>query len=188
MAGKTDYSGQILYDRKELRTISSKSLYNITSLVQQNVFVFDSTIRQNITMFRSFPDEEVKSAIDLSGLSALIAEKGETYDCGENGVRLSGGERQRISIARALLHRTPVLLVDEATAALDRQTAYHVTESILDIDGLTRIIVTHTLEESLLRRYDGILVLKNGTVAESGSFDDLMRLKGYFYSLYTVSQ
>ncbi len=74
------------------------------------------------------------------------------------------------------------------TAALDAETAHQVSSDILDLSGITRIVVTHTLDEALLRRYDGILVLKNGTIAESGSFDALMAQKGYFYALFTVSQ
>ena len=81
-----------------------------------------------------------------------------------------------------------VLLADEATAALDAQTAHQVTDDILSLSGVTRIVVTHTLEQAALRRYDGILVLKDGRIAESGSFDELMEQKGYFYALYTVSQ
>lgn len=188
MASRTGYSGAICYDGKELKTIRSESLYEIVSLIQQNVFVFDSTIRENITLFRPFPEAAVQEAIRLSGLSALIAEKGGDYACGENGAGLSGGERQRISIARALLRKTPVLLVDEATAALDAETAFNVSDSILNLDGLTRIVVTHRLNESLLARYDEIIVLRNGAIQERGSFCDLMANKGYFYSLYTVSQ
>ena len=108
--------------------------------------------------------------------------------CGENGSGLSGGEKQRISIARSLLKHASVLLADEATAALDAQTAHQVTDDILSLTGVTRIVVTHTLEQAALRRYDGILVLKNGRIAESGTFDALMAQKGYFYALYTVSQ
>ena len=121
-------------------------------------------------------------------LTELLQERGENYLCGENGKNLSGGEKQRISIARSLLKRSSVLLADEATAALDAQTAHQVTSDLLDLTGVTRIIVTHGLEESLLRRYDGILVLKDGRIAETGTFDELMEQKGYFYSLFTVSQ
>lgn len=188
MAGHSGYDGKILYDGKELKDISSESLYDITSLVQQNVFVFNNSIRDNITMFRKFDNNEVTNSIRMSGLCPLIKERGEDYLCGENGSGLSGGERQRISIARALLRKTPVLMVDEATASLDAATAYHVSDSILGLDGLTRIVVTHALEETLLKRYDGILVLKNGKVEESGNFEELMNKKGYFYSLYTVAQ
>ena len=188
MAGHSDYSGDILYDGKELRNVSSHSLYEVISIIQQNVFIFNSTIKDNITMFRDFEPEEVERAISLSGLSALIAERGADFKCGENGSGLSGGERQRISIARCLLRKTPVLLVDEATAALDAETAFQVSSSILELDGLTRIVVTHSLDEALLKKYDSVLVLKNGAVEESGTFDELMDKKGYFYSLFTVSQ
>ena len=188
MASNNNYEGKILYDQNELKDINTESLYDITSLVQQNVFVFNSSIRDNITMFRDFDEDEVDKAIELSGLKTLIDERGSDYLCGENGVGLSGGERQRISIARALLRKTPVLLVDEATASLDSETAFRVTDSILKLDDYTRIVVTHALEETLLRRYHQILVFKNGEIVESGQFDDLMNQKGYFHSLYTIAQ
>lgn len=188
MASHNGYSGSICYDTTELRQISSESLYEMVSVVQQNVFIFNASIRDNITMFSDFPREEVDRAIELSGLSKLIAERGEDYLCGENGSGLSGGEKQRISIARSLLKKSQVLLVDEATAALDAQTAFQVSNAILDLNDLTRIVVTHSLDENLLKRYDCVLTLKNGSITESGSFDELMVKKGYFYSLFTVSQ
>lgn len=188
MASSAEYEGKICYDDTELRKISGDSLYGMLSLVQQNVFVFNESIRDNITMFSEFPQEEVDRAIKLSGLSALIAERGEDYLCGENGNALSGGEKQRISIARSLLKNSQILLVDEATAALDPQTAYQVSDAILDLEGMTRIVVTHSLDEALLKRYDCILALKNGKIVESGNFEKLMNQKEYFYSLYTVSQ
>ena len=188
MASSGDYTGEILYDGKELKTVSAGSLYDLVSIIQQNVFVFNSTIRDNITMFSEFPDEEIERAVRLSGLGGLIAEKGADYLCGENGSGLSGGERQRISIARALLRKTPVLFVDEATAALDAETSFGVTDAILKLDGYTRVIVTHDLDENILRRCTGLFALKNGEITERGSFDELMERKGYFYSLFTVSQ
>ncbi|MBR4462830.1 MAG: ABC transporter ATP-binding protein [Erysipelotrichaceae bacterium] len=188
MASSKDYQGEIYYDDKELRSISPSSLYDLVSIIQQNVFVFNSTIYDNITMFSAFPREEVDRAIRLSGLSTLIEEKGEDYLCGENGSGLSGGERQRISIARALLRKTPVLFVDEATASLDAQISFEVLDAILKLDGYTRIIVTHDLDENILRRCNELFILKNGIIHEQGTFDELMKNKGYFYSLYTVSQ
>lgn len=188
MASGTDYRGEILFDGTELRSISSESLYELISNIQQNVFVFNASIRDNVTMFRSFPRGEIDDAIAHAHLSGLIEERGENYLCGENGKGLSGGEKQRISIARSLLKRSSVLLADEATAALDAETAYQVTSDILDLDGVTRIVVTHALNEALLRRYDGILVLKDGRIEECGSFDELMENRGYFHALFTVAQ
>ena len=168
MGAYDGYQGSITIDGKQLRTVDSDSLYDLISLIGQNVFLFDNTIRENITMFRHFPDEAVNSAVNRSGLAAVIAAKGENYRCGENGNGLSGGERQRVSIARSLLRNTPVLMLDEATAALDNQTAFEVTDAILKLDGLTRIVVTHRLEEALLRQYDEIIVLRDGRIIEIG--------------------
>lgn len=187
MGGYDTYGGSISIDGSELRSIDPDSLYDLMSLIGQNVFLFDSTIRENITMFRDFPAEAVDSAAMRSGLASVIAAKGVDYRCGENGVGLSGGERQRVSIARSLLRGTPVLMLDEATAALDNQTAFEVTDAILKLDGLTRIVVTHRLEEKLLQQYDSIIVLRDGRIAEQGTYDDLMARTGYFYSLYNVT-
>ena len=188
MASHHDYTGTICFDKTDLQEISSNSLYELVSMIEQNVFVFDASIRNNITMFREFPNEDVDRAIQLSGLSTLIEQHGADYLCGENGRGLSGGEKQRISIARSLLKKSSVLLADEVTAALDAKTAYQVTSDILKLDGITRIIVTHALAESLLRQYDGIIVLKDGYIVENGTFENLMEQKGYFYALYTVAQ
>ena len=183
-----NYEGSITVDGKEIKNLSLDSLYEHVSVIQQDVFLFDSTIQNNITMFRDFEADKLKSAIDRAGLSTLIAEKGDDYPCGECGKHLSGGEKQRVSIARCLVRETPVLLMDEATAALDSETAFSVTNEILGIDGLTRIIVTHGLEESLLLRYDEIIVIQGGRIVEQGHYNDLMSQKGYFYSLYNVFQ
>lgn len=182
------YEGAILYDNQELRQISSTSLFSLLTFVQQDVFVFNDTIRNNVTMFRDFDQDQVSRAIERAGLRALIAERGENYICGENGTGLSGGEKQRISIARALLQGAPVLLMDEATSALDTAAAFAITNTILDIHDMTRIVVTHRMEEKLLRRYDRILVLGGGTVCEQGTFEQLMDRRGLFYALFTLAQ
>ena len=187
MGSSSNYQGEICIDGVSIKNIESESLYQLMTSVQQNVFVFNDTIRNNVTMFHEFPDKEVTLALERSGLSEFIEKRGEEFVCGENGANLSGGERQRISIARALLRKSPILLVDEATAALDAATARAVSLSILNLVGMTRIVVTHRLEEAILRRYDKILVMKNGTICEQGKFDTLMQQKGQFYSLFQIA-
>jgi len=186
MGSSSNYQGEICIDGVSIKNIESESLYQLMTSVQQNVFVFNDTIRNNVTMFHEFPDKEVTLALERSGLSEFIEKRGD-FVCGENGANLSGGERQRISIARALLRKSPILLVDEATAALDAATARAVSFSILNLVGMTRIVVTHRLEEAILRRYDKILVMKNGTICEQGNFDTLMQQKGQFYSLFQIA-
>ncbi len=184
----TGYQGSIMVDGNELRSIELDSLYDMISVIQQNVFLFDSSLKNNITMFKDFDEDKYNRAVELAGLAELIKDKGNDYDCGEGGRNLSGGEKQRVSIARCMIRDTPVLLMDEATAALDNTTAYSVTNAILGIDGLTRIIVTHKLDESLMKKYDEIIVMGKSGIVEKGDFDTLMEKKEYFYSLFNVSQ
>ena len=187
MGAHRDYTGSVAVDGAELRDIAPESLYDLMSLMGQEVFLFDDSIRNNLTLFRDFPEEAVAAATERAGLDALLRERGMDYRCGENGANLSGGERQRIAIARCLLHGTPVLLLDEATAALDNRTAFAVTDSILQLAGLTRILVTHRLEAALLARFDAIVVLQDGRIREAGTFAELLAARGYFYSLFTLA-
>ncbi len=188
LMGGSTYDGEILCDGQELQGISSRSLYALASLISQNVFLFNATILENVTMFRDFPQEETEQALRLSGLSQLISQKGTDFLCGENGCNLSGGEKQRISIARCLLRKSSLLLVDEATSSLDAKTAAQVSQALLDLAGVTEIVVTHSLDAQLLRQYDEVIAIKAGSLIETGTFDELMAKKGYFYSLYTVTQ
>lgn len=188
MGSCPEYLGSVTMDDRELRDVNTDSIFDVVSVIQQNVFIFDDTIRRNICMFREFPEELVETAVRRAGLSGLVEEKGWDYVCGEGGVNLSGGEKQRIAIARSLLKQSQVLLADEATSALDAETADMVTGAILDLEGITRLVVTHRLDEKALTRFDEIVVMRNGRVAERGSFAGLMERKEYFYSLYQVSR
>ncbi|MFU0536565.1 ABC transporter ATP-binding protein [Gardnerella swidsinskii] len=182
-----DYEGSVKLNNHELSNVSKSSLYDKTTLMQQSVFMFDASILDNITLFKPFPNAEVNRVIHLAGLDDLIAAKGKDYQCGENGSHLSGGEKQRIAIARSLLKKSEILLVDEATSALDNETSANVTQSILDLQRILRLVVTHRLDANSLKQYDEILVMKSGELIERGSFEELMNQKAYFYSLYTVS-
>ena len=182
-------SGHISIDNQDIQAISAESLYNLMTIVQQDVYIFDDTLRANITLNQSFTDEEIKQAVHQSGLESYVLENesGLQALCGENGSNLSGGQKQRLSIARALIRKTPILLLDEATSYLDNQVTTEIENSILDIQDLTALVVTHKLNENILKRYDRILFMKAGVIVEDGSFSDLMDRRGEFYKLFELS-
>ena len=180
--------GEISIGNRQLSTLPEESLFRSISYIQQGVFIFDGSIYANITLFQDYGKEELELAIEKSGLKNLILEKGLDYPCGENGAALSGGERQRINIARSLLRKTPILLADEITAALDKENSYLVLDSLLSLENITEILVLHDLDSRILNRVDRICVLKEGEIVEEGIFSELMEKKGYFYSLFMMEQ
>ena len=179
-------SGTIRIGGQDTMDLGEDRIFKEISYIQQEVFIFDGTIRENICLFQNCREEELQSVIERAGLRNLIKEKGLDYLCGENGVALSGGERQRISIARSLLRKTPILLADEITASLDKENTYLVLDTLLNIENTTEILVLHDLDSRILSRVDRICVLKNGKVEEEGNFTELLEKKGYFYALYHV--
>ena len=182
-------SGYISIDNQDLQAISSESLYNLMTIVQQDVYIFDDTLKANITLNQFFTDEEIKQAVQQSGLESYVLENesGLQALCGENGSNLSGGQKQRVSIARALIRKTPILLLDEATSSLDNKVTTEIENSILEIQDLTVLVVTHKLNKSMLKKYNRILFMKNGVIVEDGSFGNLMDRKGEFYKLVELS-
>ena len=182
-------SGYISIDNQDLQAISAESLYNLMTIVQQDVYIFDDTLKANITLSQSFTEDDIKKAVQQSGLESYVLENelGLQTSCGENGSNLSGGERQRLSIARALIRKTPILLLDEATSSLDNKVTTEIENSILEIQDLTVLVVTHKLNKSMLKKYNRILFMKNGVIVEDGSFDNLMDRKGEFYKLVELS-
>ena len=167
------YAGKILLDGTELHTVSPESLYETVSVIQQNVFVFNASIRDNVTMFRSFPPEELAQAVRRAQLEALLAERGEDYLCGENGSGLSGGEKQRLSIARAAAIDPEIFIFDDSFSALDYKTDAVLREGLAkQLPGTTKIIVAQRI--STIRNADQILVLDRGEIAGLGTHDELM--------------
>ena len=179
-------SGTIRIGGQDTVDLGEDRIFKEISYIQQEVFIFDGTIRENISLFQTYREEELQSVIERAGLRNLVKEKGLSYRCGENGAALSGGERQRISIARSLLRKTPILLADEITASLDKENTYLVLDTLLNIENTTEILVLHDLDSRILSRVDRICVLKNGKVEEEGNFTELLEKKGYFYALYHV--
>lgn len=183
------FKGDILIDGIDNRKIKAEDLYKLITIIHQNIYMFDSSIKDNITLYEDYDNKDIENAIEKSGLRDLInkLDNGINSAVGENGCNLSGGEKQRIAIARAIIKNTPILVIDEATSSLDNETSYNIENSILNIPELTCIVVTHKLNEEILKRYDEILVLKDGTLMEQGTFSELMEKRGLFYNLYNVA-
>ena len=183
-----EYEGSINYDENEITLLNQDSIYDVLSLIEQKVFMFDASLYNNITMYNEYSKAEIDDAINKANLVTLVNEKGIDYECGQGGSNLSGGERQRISIARSLLKKSKLLLVDEATSALDNQTSLSISNEILALKDTTKIVITHRLDEVTLRKYDHILVLKDGRLVEEGNFDKLVNDNGLFSSMYKISK
>lgn len=184
-----DYKGSINIDNEEVRDIKVSSVYKLISIIHQDVFMFDDTIENNITLYGNYHKSAINDAINKAGLRGLVESlsNGGHSLVGENGSNLSGGEQQRIAIARALIKKTPILVLDEATSSLDNENAYNIENFILSLEELTCLVVTHKLNREILSKYDEIIVLKDGKVAEVGKFDELLNKREYFYSLYNVA-
>ena len=181
LAGYYDsYAGRILADGESDRKTGA-------AWIHQEVCLFDDTIRNNITLYKPYDEDEIKRACHLAGLDDVLGRlpAGLDTEAAENGSRFSGGERQRIAVARAILHRKNLFLLDEATSALDSETTEFVEDSILSLENVTCIAVTHKLTPESLRKYDEILVMEHGKIVEQGSFDQLTAVSGTFAALYS---
>lgn len=183
-----DFKGKILFDGNEYSILDKNSINNQISVIHQNVYMFDKTLKENIILGKNFNNEELDEAINVSGVKEFldILPGGIDSYIGENGNNLSGGQRQRVAIARSLIQNTPILLLDEGTSALDSKTAFEIEDTLLNIKDLTVITVTHKLIEGILNRYDEIIVMDNGKIIESGSFNELINKRGEFYNLYSI--
>ncbi len=179
----TNYSGSIIVDGKTVDRNNNESLLDIVTLIQQNVFIFNASIYDNITMFQKKEGYLIDEVVKKAQLSKLMDDKSLDYICGENGGALSGGEKQRISIARCFLRNTPVILADEITAALDRASSNLLIDTLLEMKDKLRIVVTHKLFSEELTKYDEIIVIKDGRIVEYGSYDELCNKKGHFMKM-----
>ena len=183
-----DFDGEIALDGYNYDKLDKNSINNQMSIIHQNVYMFDKTLKENIILGKDFNDEVLEKALENSGVSEFlrVLPKGVDSEIGENGNNLSGGQKQRVAIARSLIQNTPILLLDEGTSALDSKKAFEIEDTLLNIEDLTVITVTHKLIDSILKRYDEIIVMDNGNVVEKGSFDELINNKKEFYDLYTI--
>ena len=178
--------GAILLDGVDLRDMTIHSLHENISMVLQDVFLFHGTVSENIRYGApDATDEEVFAASRLANAEGFINELENGYDTivGERGVRLSGGQKQRIAIARAILRNRPILILDEATSAVDNRTERLIHEAIDKvIENRTTIIIAHRL--STIKNADKIVVIEDGGVKEMGSHEELLQLNGAYNKLY----
>lgn len=180
--------GQILLDGRDVRDYKIKDLVRVAGLVSQDVFLFHGTVMENI-LYGSFNAslDEVHRAAEMSEAHDFIMELDSGYQTvvGERGQKLSGGQRQRISIARAILKNPPILILDEATSAVDNETEAAIQRSLYKISkDRTTIVIAHRL--STVRHADHIFVLENGELAESGTHDELVSKNGIYNQLWKV--
>ena len=181
-------SGKILMDGIDIKDITLESLRDQLSIVLQDVFLFNGTIAQNIAYgCHNTTQEQIEEAAKTAYIHEYIMSLPEKYETviGERGVRLSGGQKQRISIARSVLRNSPVLILDEATSAVDTETETEIQKAINKIAGTrTLIVIAHRL--STVKRADKIIVLENGKIAEAGQHDELLELNGVYANLCNI--
>jgi len=160
--------GAVLIDGQTLGAITRESYYEHLANVEQHVFLFDDTLRNNLTLFKDYSEDDIMRAVEGAGLSSFLASlpDGLDYTILDNGKNLSGGEKARIAIARGLIARADLLLLDEAFASLDEETARGIEQTLLALEGVTVISVSHVVFSDTARLYDAIFEVKRGQVSQ----------------------
>lgn len=180
-------AGSVTVDGIDVRDIKIKSLRENIGIVQQDVYLFSGTVKDNIGYGKNTAsDREIIEAVKLAGAYEFIKSLPHGFDTyvGERGVKLSGGQKQRISIARVFLKNPPILILDEATSALDNKSEIVVQDSIEKLSkGRTTITIAHRL--TTVQNADLIIVMTRKGIVERGSHQELMAKRGYYYNLYT---
>ena len=179
-------SGSVTVDGVDIRDLTLKQLRSSIAVVLQDVFLFSDTIEENIKMGQRkiLSEEEIKYAANRARASEFIEKLDEQYETviGERGVGLSGGQKQRISIARAFSKKSPILVLDDSTSALDMETEVEIQKNLNSLKGITKIIIAHRI--SAVRHADEIIYLENGKIAERGTHEELLQKKGLYYRTY----
>lgn len=176
--------GKILVDDQDISQIQVDSLRSHFGVIQQDLFLFRASLRQNITLFRQLPEEALKAALRTSHAEQVLKShsQGLEQPLGERGQQLSQGERQLVSFARALLANPPILILDEATASIDSLTEESIQKALLEVlQGRTALIVAHRL--STIQHCDQILLMDQGQIVERGTHQELLALGGAYAQL-----
>ena len=180
-------SGELLIDGSELRNISKKSIRSLIGIVGQESILFNGSIRDNILLGKQIDDDEVYNALKTANALDFINEFDDKIDhkIADNGVNLSGGQKQRIAIARAIISKSPILILDEATSSLDSKSEKLVQDALIKLmDNKTSIVIAHRL--STVKNAQNIIVLEKGKIVEQGTHDDLISRKGIYNNLITL--
>ena len=186
----SDFKGNVLYDEDNLSIVDIDKITALSSVIHQNVYMFDESILDNICLHEDYSKEELQSALSDSGLLHFIEQvpNGLEYHVGENGNNLSGGQKQRIAVARALIRKKPLLILDEGTSAIDMQTAYDIESRLLEISDLTLLTITHNMSKDILELYDEIIFMADGKIIEHGTFETLIAKHAAFYDFYQLKK
>ena len=183
-----DYEGTILIDGHDIQSLSEKSLRNAITIVNQEPMLFNMSIKNNLLMVNSKASEdEIKEACRLANIDEFIETLPGKYDeiIEENNNNLSVGQKQRLAIARAILKDTPIILFDEVTSSLDKNSKKQIEKAIEEISKIkTIIVIAHTLDS--VENFDNIIVIKEGEISEQGSHAELLGKKGLYYSLMNL--
>ncbi len=179
-----DYQGEILISNENLSNLNLNDLYNNITYISQESPIFDGTLRENIVFDKKISDQEIIKVLKLVSLEKfyLRLENGLETELGERGIKMSGGERQRVALARLFFEESSIIILDEATSAMDNITEKNVMTNIMkNAKDKTLIILAHRLET--IKNVDKILVLSNGEIKEEGTYQELLNKKNYFYNL-----
>ncbi len=177
--------GNILIDDKELSKLNLNSFYDNVTYVSQEAPIFDGTLRENLVFDKNIPDDEILKVLSLVCLDKFYEklENGLDTELGEKGVRMSGGERQRVALARLFFDDSKIIILDEATSAMDNITEKLVMENVVkQLDNKTLVVIAHRLET--IKDVDKIYVLSDGIIQEEGKYNELLKMNGYFTKLY----
>ncbi len=181
-------SGEIFLDGKEIHTLTLESVRRNIGIVQQDIYLFNDTMKENIRYGKlDATEEEIIEAAKRANIHDYIMSLPDGYETkiGERGVRLSGGQKQRLSIARVFLKNPPILILDEATSALDNTTEILIQQALDELcRGRTTLVVAHRL--STIKNADEIAVVSDGRIVEQGTHEELMKLQGQYYELYQL--
>ncbi len=180
--------GTILLDDVNVKDLSLAQLRSSISLVMQDVFLFSDTIFENVSLGQksSLTLPAVKEAVSRAQAKDFVEQMDKQYDTviGERGVGLSGGQKQRITIARALAKKTPILVLDDSTSALDMETEQSIHETLQQLPDTTKIIIGHRI--SAVCNADEIIILEGGKIMERGTHQSLLAKKGLYYQTYAA--